>query len=134
MFTLLIVYMRPLCIYIQSLYILWFISSNEIHQQITNFSVNNCIYFNYSLCTLKPGEKLSACSKLKIYQNYFFKNTSSWLVTSLLLCCVVIVLHPSSCHVHANIDIECLYLSLYHCNALVYENTESWSCSPASMR
>jgi hypothetical protein len=35
------------------------------------------------------------------------------------------VLHPSSCHVHANIDIECLYLSLYHCNALVYENKES---------
>ena len=26
---------------------------------------------------------------------------------------------------HANIDIECLYLSLYHCNALVYENKES---------
>jgi hypothetical protein len=33
---------------------------------------------------------------------------------------VFIVLHPSSCHVHAKIDIECLYLSLYHCNALVY--------------
>ena len=32
MFTLLIVYMRPLCIYTQSLYILGLISSNEIHQ------------------------------------------------------------------------------------------------------
>jgi hypothetical protein len=50
--TLLIVYMIPLCIYTQFLYILWFISSNEIHQQITNVSVNNCIYFKYSLCTL----------------------------------------------------------------------------------
>jgi hypothetical protein len=30
--TSLIVYMIPLCIYTQSLYILWFISSNEIHQ------------------------------------------------------------------------------------------------------
>ena len=29
--------------------------------------------------------------------------------------------------IHANIDIECLYLSLYHCNALVYENKESWN-------
>ena len=34
-------------------------------------------------------------------------------------------LNLASCHVHANIDIECLYLSLYHCNALVYENKES---------
>jgi len=30
-----------------------------------------------------------------------------------------------SYYVRANIDIECLYLSLYHCNALVYENKES---------
>ena len=34
-------------------------------------------------------------------------------------------INPSSCHVRANIDIECLYLSLYRCNALVYENKES---------
>ena len=34
-------------------------------------------------------------------------------------------INPSSCHVRANIDIECLYLSLNRCNALVYENKES---------
>ena len=38
------------------------LSSNEIHQLITYVSVNHCIYFKYSLCTLKPGEKHSACS------------------------------------------------------------------------
>ena len=38
------------------------LSSNEIHQLITYVSVNNCIYFKYNLCTLKPGEKLSSCS------------------------------------------------------------------------
>jgi hypothetical protein len=27
--------------------------------------------------------------------------------------------------IDAEIDIKCLYLSLYHCNALVYENKES---------
>jgi hypothetical protein len=30
--------------------------------RITYVPVNNCIYFKYSLCTLKPAEKLSACS------------------------------------------------------------------------
>jgi hypothetical protein len=30
--------------------------------KITYVFVNNCIYFKYSLCTLKPAEKLSACS------------------------------------------------------------------------
>jgi hypothetical protein len=30
--------------------------------KITYLFVNNCIYFKYSLCTLKPAEKLSACS------------------------------------------------------------------------
>jgi hypothetical protein len=54
--------MKPLCILTQSLYIVWFISGNEIHQSPTYVSVNNCIYFIYSLCTLKPGEKFSARS------------------------------------------------------------------------
>ena len=75
MFTLLIVYMKPLCIYTQSLYILWFISSNEIHQYITYVSVNNCIYFKYSYCTLKPGENSVHAVRRQCDKTYM---TSLW--------------------------------------------------------
>jgi len=34
-------------------------------------------------------------------------------------------IHLAISEIYANIDIECLYLSQYHCNALVYENKES---------
>ena len=49
---------------------------------------------------------------LNLSKLFFQKHVLLVSHLSLLLCCVSIVLHPSSCHVHANIDIECLYLSL----------------------
>jgi hypothetical protein len=64
-------------------------------------------------------------SHVNLSKSFFEKHVLLVSHLSFLLCCVFIVLHPSSCHVRANIDIECLYLSLYHCNALVYENKES---------
>ena len=79
------------------------------------------------LCRLSSANfshfNLLLCKFIKLF---FQKHVLLVSHLSLLLCCVFIVLHPSSCHVHATIDIECLYLSLYHCNALVYENKESW--------
>ena len=80
---------------------------------------------------LKFANLFQSRNKIKLrhlckFINFFFqKHVLLVSHLSLLLCCVFIVLHPSSCHVHANIDIECLCLSLYHCNALVYENKES---------
>ena len=49
-----------------------------------------------------------------------------WYVDHCLSFCPFSIGH---CVVRANIDIECLYLSLYYCNALVYENKESWILS-----
>ena len=100
-----------------------------------------CLCYLTRVNVLKLANLFQSRNKIKLRhlcnlsKLFFQKHVLLVSHLSLLLCCVFIVLRPSSCYVRANIDIECLYLSLYHCNALVYENTESWilNISPSSI-
>ena len=86
--------------------------------------------FDYEHIWWRLSQKLIVRTNLDIYVFILPYHSYGVLVNIIMNVCLLFMAFISSCHVHANIDIECLYLSLYHCNALVYENKESWILSP----